>query len=193
MVSLPIYILSGGRCSRFGTDKARALVHGEPLVVQAARPFASVASTITVVAAIPDKYGDLGFRTLGDRVPDQGPLGGLETALLDQETEGWLLMTSCDFLGARAAWVKTLHAHCRPGAHAVAFKGTHWEPMFALYHTSSLPHVQGLLQADEHRAWKLLDTVDTVAVMIPDDWHHAASINTPEALAEFEARDNDAG
>ena len=52
---VPAYILSGGRSSRFGSDKARALAAGKPLILHAADTVAPVAASITVVADRPDK------------------------------------------------------------------------------------------------------------------------------------------
>ena len=98
---MPVYILAGGRSSRFGSDKARALLDGEPLVARLARQIEPVARRVTVVAEAADTYADLGLRTIADRRPGLGPLAGLEAALLDatnppKSTADWLILLSCD-------------------------------------------------------------------------------------------------
>ena len=196
MESLPVYVLAGGRSSRFGEDKARATLRGEPLIRWAVRPLEDRASSLTVVAGKSGEYSDLGFRTLGDLEPGLGPLGGLATALHDRihgEGEGWLFITSCDFVGAREQWVDRLLAHRTQGARAVAFRGSRWEPLFALYHTSALGAVEAVLERGRGAAHALLDAVSAIAVPVPEDWSEARSVNTPEDLESITRRETDAG
>lgn len=98
MDKLPLYILAGGRSSRFGSDKARAELGGRPLVRRIADALAPVADPVRVVAGPPGGYADLGFVTIADRRPDLRPLAGLEMALLDRQQlcgTGWLILCSC--------------------------------------------------------------------------------------------------
>ena len=59
---VPAYILAGGRSVRFGSDKARALVEGEPLIRRVADGLAQVTGSITAVAQQADAYADLGVK-----------------------------------------------------------------------------------------------------------------------------------
>jgi molybdopterin-guanine dinucleotide biosynthesis protein A len=189
MIEIPIYVLAGGRSSRFGRDKARAPLHGRPLLQVAVEPFAGRPGPLTVVADVPDKYKDLGLRTLGDLEPDRGPLGGLLTALADRArggAEGWLLLTACDFVGTRPAWIDLLAEARRPGARAVAFRGERWEPLFALYHTALREEAAAELEAGRVALWRLLDRVHAISVGLPADWSAARSLDTPRAVAEHE-------
>jgi len=192
MIDIPVYILAGGRSSRFGTDKASARLAEGTLLEAAARPFRDAGARLTAVAEVPDKYEALGFRTLGDRTPEQGPLGGLITALQDLPSDGWLLLTACDFVGARAAWVDRLANHRAPGVRAVAFRAARWEPLFALYRRGILEEAEALLSAGERALWRLLEGVGAVAASLPPDWAEARSIDTPAALAEYRRRANHA-
>ena len=162
----------------------------------AVRPLEDRAGSLTVVAGISDEYSDLGFRTLGDREPGLGPLGGLAAALHDRAAlagDGWLLLTSCDFVGARGQWVDRLLKHRTQGARAVAFRGARWEPLFALYHTAALEAVEAALERGDGAMHALLDAISAVAVPVPEDWHEAVSVNTPEDLEAFARRETDAG
>ncbi len=82
MERVPVCILSGGRSSRFGSDKARALLRFVPLIVHVVRTAESVASRVTVVADTADKYAGLGLKTIVDLTPGLGPIGGLNTVLV---------------------------------------------------------------------------------------------------------------
>jgi len=177
---IPSYILAGGRSSRFGSDKARALLDGEPLLCRVARSLGD--RPVTVVATSPGAYEDLGLRTIADPRPGLGPLGGLEAALRDRGA-GWILLAACDLLGLDPRWLADLE-RARGEAPAVAFRGGHWEPMPALYHTDLLEAVQARL-ALEPRAralHALLEAEGAASLRVPGGWRSVRSINTREDL-----------
>ncbi|MBA2663401.1 MAG: molybdenum cofactor guanylyltransferase [Bradymonadaceae bacterium] len=180
---VPVYITAGGASSRFGRDKARAVLpDGRTLIEHVATRLQPVASTITVVADRPAKFADLGFRTIADLRPGLGPLSGLHAALEDVADDSWLFYVSCDFLGFDHHWVEQLVANIEPGAGAVAFRSERWEPVFALYNASILKAVAEAFAQSEHALWRLLDQVSARALPLPADWHRAKSINTKEDL-----------
>ncbi len=184
MERVPIYILAGGKSSRFGRDKAREQLGGVPLIVQLARTVQSVASSITVVADRPDKYRDLELRTIVDSVPGLGPIGGLLTALDDCVSDGWLLVLSCDYVGVRTDWIRGLLAHRRDGTRAVVYRhSAGWEPLLALYHTAIRPTVAEHVADGELAMWALVEAVERVAVPVPADWAEHSNVNVPEDLS----------
>ncbi len=187
---IPVYILAGGRSSRFGSDKARAEIDGVPLVRRIADVLAPVTPTVTVVADRPDKYADLGLRTVVDQQPGLGPLGGLAAAVGDLTTRGdaWLLLTCCDLLVARPAWVHELARHAAPPAQAVAFRGDRWDPLFALYHTSAQPTIAAQLRAGDRSLWRLLESLRTIPIAHPADWPPLVQANTSAELEDFRRR-----
>lgn len=175
---VPAYILAGGQSRRFGSDKARTLVDGVPLIVALAHAITPFATSITVVAARADAYADLGLRTIADAVPGEGPLGGLVRAL-DDAPPGWLLLLACDWLDACGAWIDRLMDARRPDAHAVAFRGEWYEPLFALYHARIAPEARSAYAAGERSLQALLSAVETVALPLPGDWDDATNLNEP--------------
>jgi molybdopterin-guanine dinucleotide biosynthesis protein A len=65
-----------------GVDKALLVVDGEPMVVRAAAALADAgASEVSVIGGDAGVLASLGLRTVADRWPAEGPLGGLVTAL----------------------------------------------------------------------------------------------------------------
>ena len=173
---IPLYILAGGKSSRFGSDKARAEIDGQPLITRVADRLAPVVGATTVVADVVDKYIDLNLRTIADIEPGLGPMGGLATALGDVEGEE-LLLVSCDMANLEPAWVGLLTA--TPGP-VVAFRGTRgWEPLFGLYRRAVASQVQDSIASGELSMQELLDRTAT-AVALPANW--AGSINTPQDL-----------
>ena len=129
---LPVYILAGGRSLRFGSDKARATVDNISLVVRLHNIIAAqMSSRVFVVANAVDAYEDLGLTTLGDPIPNLGPVSGIATALehlhkltalaCDQDASEtkpelsrlvappqWSLIVSCDLLEWHDAWLRRL-------------------------------------------------------------------------------------
>lgn len=185
MEPLPVYILAGGHSSRFGSDKALALLDGTPLIARIATAVAPVASSITVVAERADRYQPLGLRTIPDLTPHLGPLGGLETALADCQSSEWLLLLSCDLLQVRPEWLEQLAAHRAGDTRAVAFKPDRWQPLLALYRQTLLPIVQTQLRSGCRRMQSLLDLVNAVAPPTPGDWPARLQANTPAELSSL--------
>src|SRR6266536_4041886 len=74
-------VLSGGRSRRMGTDKARLLVQGQPLILRVAQRVAEVARPVLLATGRPGRLGPLGYAEVADEVPGSGPLGGLTAGL----------------------------------------------------------------------------------------------------------------
>ena len=185
MDTLPAYILAGGKSSRFGRDKARVEIGGEPLLVRVARSLEPVAASITVVADCLEKYRDLGFETIADLQPGLGPLGGLQAALSHHGEDGWLLCTSCDRIGVRSEWLQALLEGRRTGAQAVVFRGEIWQPLPALYHASIAGEVNVAIRTKRLTPWRLLEQTETVALRLPGGWENSQDLNEIEALARL--------
>lgn len=182
---LPVYILAGGRSSRFGSDKARATIGSRPLISIVAKELAPAASAITVVADRPGRYADLGLRTIGDLVPGQGPLGGLCTAIEDMAGGGWLALVACDWVGLRARWLETLYREVNDGSHCIHFRHQRSEPLLALYHTSVLPRAYARLAAGQRSMHGLLEAITCTELDPPEDFAGARNINNREDLRAF--------
>jgi molybdopterin-guanine dinucleotide biosynthesis protein A len=179
---MPVYILAGGKSSRFGSDKAMIEIEGQPLITRIAEALKPRASRITVVADVEGKYARLGLRTIADRIAGLGPVGGLLTAVEDCDSDGWLLLASCDLVEVDAAWVDPLMAGRNGTAVAVAFKAERWEPLFAIYHTRIHQQLRASAESQERSLWRLIEAVCGVAVAPPADWQGLRQINTREDL-----------
>lgn len=193
MNRLPIYILAGGQSRRFGSDKARAILNGKPLIVRVPEMLQPVSEDATVVADVPDKFADLGLRTIADDVPGLGPLGGLNAAFNDRVARhgaGWLLLAACDVTVIKTDWVMQLLDCAQGPSTAVAFRGEMWQPMLAAYHTDLQPILQTSLDRGRRSMQQLLDDAPgSVALPVPDDMPVDWQINTPEALARLQSPD----
>lgn len=85
-------VLAGGRSTRFGSDKALALLDGKPLIEHA---IAAVGKQADAVIVCGREWGDW----VPDRpAPDLGPLGGINAALHSAVARGYdaVLTIPCD-------------------------------------------------------------------------------------------------
>ena len=191
MTPLPVYILAGGRSRRFGSDKARALLHGSPLITRVADMLHDVAVDITAVADMPGKYADLGLRTIADAEPGRGPLAGLIAGIADRLARhgpGYLLVTGCDVTIIRLPWIERLCQQIHDRPLAVAFRDDKWQPMLALYHTDIQPTAQANLQSGRSSMQQLLGEAPVAAVPIPADMPDCWQINTSDELAALQSK-----
>lgn len=175
------YISSGGRSSRFGSDKARALVGGQPMIQRIAQVLRCCFDSVTAVAAQAHAYRDLGIRTIADLSPGKGPMAALQAALVDRG-QGWIFLVSCDLAGLQRRWISQLVRRRGPSSRAVAFCGPPWEPLCALYHVGILPEVERRIVAGCLSMQSLLDGLPAERVALPSDWPQACQVNTRQDL-----------
>ncbi|WP_454883713.1 molybdenum cofactor guanylyltransferase [Sphingomonas oryzagri] len=165
-------ILGGGRSSRFGSDKALAMIDGRPMLEHVAERLRGQCETVIVVGR-----DWPGMKRVDDRPgPGLGPLGGLAGALVYGQANGFdvVLTSSCDLPALPYDLLDMLGA---PDALLQR------QPTIGLW---SVDHAEGLvayLMSDRSRsvrAWADTIKASTIA------WGEGlANINTPEDLTEF--------
>ncbi|WP_230467735.1 molybdenum cofactor guanylyltransferase [Lujinxingia vulgaris] len=176
------YVLAGGQARRLGEDKGRAqLAEGVTLLNWVTGRLAPAVGSWTAVGASAGEYGDLGVRTIGDRWPGQGPLGGIATAALDR-AEGWFFVTSCDAVWARAAWVEALWEARRAPAVVYEHQGR-LEPLFGWYRAELAPELEAAMEGGQRSVWRFLEAVGARRIEAPGGWESGQGINDPQALA----------
>jgi molybdenum cofactor guanylyltransferase len=178
---ISLYLLAGGRSSRFGSDKALARAGGKPLILRVLSQFSCPFARTVIVTNQPSAYRQFQLPLIPDPVPNLGPIGGLLAACRDRSPPGWILLSGCDTLFSTPAMVHHLLSQVpAAAAHAIAFKGQLWEPLPALYHTSILPTVESQIAAGQLSLWRLLERVPHCA--IPLGPHAIRHVNTPDDL-----------
>lgn len=73
-------ILAGGKSSRFGEDKALAVVNGARMIEKAIHLLGELGLEPTVITSAMRDYSFLRCRIERDLLPNKGPLGGVYTA-----------------------------------------------------------------------------------------------------------------
>lgn len=193
---LPVYILAGGQSRRFGSDKARALVHGQPMLTRIAQMLEPVSRQTRIVAQRAGAYDDLGWPTIADRHPGLGPLAGIESALL-HATEfgerGWVLIAACDLLALRLSWIDLLWERAQQANPPIAVvfaaagvDGKRHHPFPGLYHTGAAASISECLAADRLGVSDWLVSVGGTCICTPPDWPDPMQANRAQEVRDFE-------
>ena len=172
-------ILAGGSSARMGQDKAMLEVHGRPLIQHVYEQLAPHFVEVLVSAADPSSYSFLGVRVVPDRVPGQGPLMAMASAL-EQSPRDLNLVVACDIPTMNLGLIRRLLREAEGFDAAVPVVGEDfWEPLFAVYCRSILPAVNQALQAGHRRVRAVFRHARVCRVGLAEaPW--LRNINTPE-------------
>ena len=191
---LTVAIQAGGASKRMGQDKGLVSFQGQPLIMRVLNRVAGIADELVITSNQPEQYRFLGLTPISDRLPGNGALGGLYTAL-DAAHQPAVAVVACDMPFANPLLlVIELQLLNDTGADLVIPRTTDGlEPFHAVYRRDTcLPHVQAALQAGQRRvdAWFGQVRVHELspADIQPYDPLGLAflNINTPEELKRAE-------
>ena len=149
-------ILAGGQSRRMGSDKAALLIQGEPILKRTARLVASITADVAIIG--PPERAALapGVRILPDRWPQQGPLGGIATALQALAGEA-VLVVGCDMPFLNAALLRHLIALAPEYDAVVVRVDGEVHPLHAVYQRRCLPTLEEQLLAGNLRVAAVSD------------------------------------
>lgn len=198
-VPIPItgLILAGGRSTRFGSDKASALLHGRPLLQWVASSLEPVCEALVVVRATGQQLPALDLQVpitiADDRYEAKGPLAGLVSGFPHIATE-YCFAVSCDAPLLRPELVTHLAAMA-PGFDIVCpyLQVGFAEPLTAIYRAAAcLPPFRQAVENDVLKivlAYEGLRLRKATAAEVREadpDLRSFMNANRPEALAQIE-------
>lgn len=168
-------IIAGGKATRFGSDKAAALLNGRPLIEHVADGLRKQVDKIIVCGrAWPgmDSVDDAPFA-------DMGPLGGLNAAFIYAQQNGFdaVVTAGCDVVP-----VPELPRNL-PDGRAVYIDGHY---LFGVWPVALAPVLDRHLRNQDNlsmRSWITLTGAQ--AIMSSDIFHN---LNTPLELAQYAAQ-----
>jgi molybdopterin-guanine dinucleotide biosynthesis protein A len=175
-------ILAGGKSSRFGQDKGLVLFKGKPLIEHVLKQLKSFSDEIFIISNQPG-YEYLGLPVYPDVTPNSGPLGGLQTALINSSNQHCLTV-ACDMPFLNEPLLRKLLAFSNYEAVVPVCDG-YAEPLCALYQQTALSIITQQLELG---AYKMIDAIERMnhywmEVDENDDFYHPqlfANINTRE-------------
>lgn len=165
-------ILAGGQSSRFGSDKAAALLHGLPLIDHVARALAGQCDAVVVVG-----HDHAHLPRIDDHpCPGHGPLGGINAALRHAHANGFdrVLSAPCDAVNLDAQLAKLL----QPGPSFVAS-----QPVIGLWPVSAAAALDAMLaEQDGPAVMAFADRIGACAVTLCNS---PANINSRADLTRW--------
>ncbi len=171
-------VLTGGRSSRMGRDKATIEIAGRMMVDHVGTALAAVCND--VVAIGPSQLAG-SLRAVADRHPGEGPLGGVLTALSSATAaHEWVVVVACDLPWVDAATVRPLIAATAPDIDVVAARTDHLEPLCAVWNVSALDAVRQRFEGGERAVHRVLDALRVVTVDVEPA--KLRNVNTPADL-----------
>lgn len=188
-------ILTGGKSSRMGTDKASLKIGGVTQlerILQLVRPltndiFLSVAHLSQGTSIFNAERAVFNVRLLPDLEPAPGPLGGLQAAFQHDPESKWLVI-ACDLPLLQKEDLQALVDHHDEKKDATCFLNpldNHPEPLCALYSPSAAEKLGAVLEKDQRCARRFLASLDR-ADLEPTDPRSLLNLNRPEHLVELE-------
>jgi molybdopterin-guanine dinucleotide biosynthesis protein A len=165
-----------------GSDKARAEVASQPLILRVVAQCGYRPDEATVVAAPGRSYADLGLRTIEDGQTHEGPFSGLVTAL-GHAAAGPLLVVGCDQWGLTPEMLQALGQEVEAGAPAAAFRGLHWHPLPLVVDAALAPAARSAFDSGERSLWRWLERSGALALPEPEGWSEVVSVDDEAALA----------
>lgn len=187
-----LYVLAGGRSSRFGSDKAVADMDGIPLLQDVINRLKHDEQRVVLVTGEIKKFESLGYPVVTDQPSGIGPIGGLAAALSHRQEQygtGWISLISCDLVYPDRQWLDQLSkAIVSTQKTAIAFRSERWEPMIALYHTDMLPQIKHQIRNRRYSIQRLLDLIGAHPAKLPSGLRSIPQANTPEQLEALKTR-----
>jgi len=187
-------VLAGGRSSRFGSEKAVALLAGTPLLTRLVSELSGACEAVAVSARPGSGAAALarsmGIETLADDAAHaKGPLAGLVAGLGWARGRGFdrLVTLPCDtpLVGYREIVALLMGMGDAPAAYAATRDGP--QPLCAVWRTELERGLSLRLAAGEHPSVRqLLAEIAAVEVMFEDP-SPFRNANTPDALLALEA------
>ena len=181
-MSVAGYVLAGGNSTRMGTDKALLQIEGTALVQQIAALVATATGSVSIVGD-PVKYSGLGYPVIADRRPGNGPLAGMEAALLDSTSE-WNLFVACDLGSLSADFLEGLRDRALSlPAEADCLvpygPGQRLQPLTAIYRRRCLGAFSRALDAGIRKVTDVVSSLKMINWQAPDP-RVFQNINTPD-------------
>lgn len=141
-------ILSGGKNSRMGTNKAFLEINGSRLIDKTINIYRNIFSETIIVTNDPLSYTEFTDATIvTDIYKGKGPLGGIYTGLFYARNH-YAFVSACDMPFLGEDFIRYLTAHTGKHDIIVPQLTEGYQPLHAIYAQNCLSHIKKLLILD---------------------------------------------
>lgn len=160
-------ILSGGKSSRMGKNKALLNIKQKPNIERMKDELSKLVNTIILVTNEPDEYQFLHLKTVKDEFPGKGPLAGIHAGL-KAASENINLIAACDmpFVSSELG-LRLLELAGDYDAVVPVINGEQ-QPLFAVYKKGILKEIEKCIERDHLRMKHLLMNINVLYVTEKD-------------------------
>ena len=147
-------VLTGGKSSRYGINKAYVKVCGTPMIVKVIDVMRQLFKNIVLITNDPEEYASLGLSMYEDIVKGLGPLGGIYTALMSIKEEAGFFV-ACDMPFIRKELIEYM-IEVGSGFDAVVPRlEDKMEPLHAIYSKECIPAIKRVIDNGEFQVNKI--------------------------------------
>jgi len=177
-------IMAGGSSTRMGTDKSMLPIEGRPITEVICHRLSACFEQILISANNKDKYEFLGFEVVPDKIPGQGPLMGIASALEASSNE-LNFVVACDIPNIELRHVRRVISEAVNGEPDIVIPVAgdgQYEPLFAVYRKSALRAINNVLSSGGR---KISDVFTLCNVKKVDLGAGLVNLNTMAEYEEF--------
>jgi len=182
-------IMAGGGSSRMGTDKGMLPIKGQSMIEAICEQLHGSFDQILISANEADKFAFLGFEVVPDKVPEQGPLMGISSALEASDNE-LNFVVACDIAKINLACVNRMLTEAVESRADIVVPTTgdkKYEPLFAIYRKTALKAINKALSSGKRKITDAF-TLCTVKYIELDDTDWLINLNTMADYEEFQKK-----
>jgi molybdopterin-guanine dinucleotide biosynthesis protein A len=182
-------IMAGGGSRRMGTDKSMLTIEGRPITQRTCEKLAACFEQILISANDADKFAFLGFQIVPDKVPGQGPLMGIASALEFSDNK-LNFVIACDIPQIELRNVRRILAEAIGSDADVIIPVTNegkYEPLFAVYRRSVVKTINTVLSSGGRKISDVFESCKVKEVNLKDS---LMNLNTMAEYEEFQKNSN---
>jgi molybdopterin-guanine dinucleotide biosynthesis protein A len=177
-------IMAGGSSTRMGTDKSMLPINGRPIIEGICERLSRCFEQILISADNKDKFKFLGFEVVPDKIPRQGPLMGIASAL-EVSTNELNFVVACDIPHIELRHIRRIISEAVNSQADIVVPVVgdgQYEPLFAVYRKSALKAINEVLSSGGR---KISDVFALCNVKKVDIEAGLTNLNTMAEYEEF--------
>lgn len=185
-------ILTGGKNTRMGENKAFIEIHGEKIIDRTIRILRGVFDEIILVTNEPLEYLDYDVKIVTDLIKGKSALGGIYTGLFYALGEHSFLC-ACDMPFLKGEFIEYMVGKIDSNDIVVPNPPDGYQPLHAIYSKRCLPRIKKFIDKDElkirgfyKKSKTLLIGAEEIQKFDPEG-RMFLNINSPEDLDELSA------
>ncbi|WP_041580804.1 molybdenum cofactor guanylyltransferase [Bacillus sp. 1NLA3E] len=166
-------ILSGGKSSRMGTNKAFLKINQKPNIERVKNELEKLVDDIILVSNDPEEYQFLNIKTVTDDFPGKGPLAGIHAGLKASSSQANLVV-ACDMPFVSAKLGSILLNQASDYDAVIPVINGRQQMLFAVYQKGILEEIEKCIEGNNLSIKHVLDSFN-VCYLTEEELHDYSS------------------